>query len=372
MPAADDSPVRCPTCQQPAAIGVAAGLVIWECRRGHRLVTDTAVLAPDCRPNVVGLPGGEEQGRLRSDEDDLYETHRREGGKLMTQNTDSISLAELDEIVDGPSPAPKQSPHEEFDWAPNSPIYFDIETGPESEELLQSLFDYGPESIKSREMLEATFDESTVRYGNTKDEAKRVAKLEEAQKKFDDAKAAAKVSAATDRQETWEKFVEKAPLDPIAGRILTIGYGQNEAVTVDAIGKDRNESQLLKEFWVTYRHAAKYGCTLVGFNIAEFDIPFIIRRSWKYGITTPTDLFYQRRYLSTIFVDLLQVWRAGRYHDYCKLDRVAEYLGTARKTGEGAHFHKLFFGSTEEQDEAVEYARQDIRVTREVALRLLG
>lgn len=119
---------------------------------------------------------------------------------------------------------------------------------------------------------------------------------------------------------------------------------------------------------------------MVGHNIFEFDIPFLIRRSWLLGVEVPDDVMdHTGRYPSKWFIDTANVWRCGsRSAEYIKLDQLAKALGVGGKvvdetTGEamsGKDFARLYFGTSEERGRALDYLAGDVDVTRRVASRL--
>jgi len=67
----------------------------------------------------------------------------------------------------------------------------------------------------------------------------------------------------------------------------------------------------------------------------------------------------------------MREWQFGnRYEGFVKLDQLAAFFGTRRKTGDGADFHKKFFGTPEEREEALAYCRNDVLMTAEVAVKM--
>jgi hypothetical protein len=220
-------------------------------------------------------------------------------------------------------------------------IVFDLETGPLAESELSALL--------------PPFDPAEVKTGNLKDPAKIAEKIAEAE--------------ANHRRD----FIERAALDPLTGRVVAIGV-----MTFDArgeagpafgnggkfyiIGHD-DEARTLFEFWELTRGGQGRMTPLVGFNIFGFDLPFLIRRSWKHRVPVPFGL-RRGRYWSDQLIDLRDTWQLGDRQARGSLDSIAKHLGVGAKNGDGKAFAELW-KSDRKQAEA--YLRNDIELTAKVA-----
>jgi len=251
-------------------------------------------------------------------------------------------------------------------------IIFDIETGPEPESLLAELFEFDETKVKDHHLTGQEFDPKSVRYGNMKDEQKRAEKLEAERKKFEAAKKAVAKSIETERAEAWATFVEKAPLNPLTGRVVAIGYlGSNGQLNL--VNGDGDEPAALRDFWETVAMASRGNHQLIGFNSAGFDLPFLVRRSWRHGVPIPTELVRSPngRYWSPLFTDLLELWSTGD-RKAAKLDTIARFFGVGSKPDgmDGGDFHRLWAGSEEDRQRAANYLENDLRMTQAVAERM--
>lgn len=209
-------------------------------------------------------------------------------------------------------------------------FFFDIETGPLPEGELAALL--------------PPFDPAEVKTGNLKDPEKIAAKLAEAE--------------ASHRRD----FVEKAALDPISGRVVAIGLWPQGTDEFAILG-DEDEAVLLRRFWDTCQGEMGRVHQLVGFNIHTFDLPFLIRRSWKHRVPVPFG--YRRgRYWSEQVVDLRELWQLGDRQAHGSLDAIARHLGVGAKNGDGKDFANLW---QSDRAKAVEYLRNDLALTRRVA-----
>ena len=246
------------------------------------------------------------------------------------------------------------------------PIVWDIETGPQPDDRLRKLHKFNPTSIKGYELIGTEFDESTVAYGNTKDEEKRSAKRDTAYKKFVAARKKAEEELRTGEAKSFEEFRNVAALDARTCQVLAIGYldlDSGQRVMDDGGG---DEQELLEVFWTVFTRCRSRSISMIGFNTSGFDVPICARRGMLHKVDVPPFLT-NNRYIDKTFVDLLETWRCGNYRLWIKLDELAEFFGCTRKNGDGAMFHKLWNGSPEERQQAIDYLSNDLDMTAEVA-----
>lgn len=208
-------------------------------------------------------------------------------------------------------------------------FYFDIETGPLPEsELLAMLPPFDPLEVKT---------------GNLKDPGKIAEKLAEAE-------------AGHKRD-----FIDKAALDALTGRVLAIGLKDFQTGEVEFL-TEQDEEKLLLDFWCrVYGDMGRIN-PMIGFNICLFDLPFLIRRSWKHGVRVPAGI-RKGRYWGDQVIDLRDVWQLGDRMAKGSLDRVARHLGVGAKTGNGKDFADLFATNREA---ALEYLKNDLELTAKV------
>jgi hypothetical protein len=211
----------------------------------------------------------------------------------------------------------------------NSPIIFDIETEPD------------PDGER--------FDPARVNVGVRKDPEKIRAYIEEC-------------------RVTW---LEQAALSATTGKVCLIGF---YSPTSDLVGGEEfelllgQEADMLLTFWSRlseyYRELSPV--EFVGFNVVGFDMPFLIRRSWRLGLSVPAWVF-DGRYIDRAFCDLLAWWRCGNRADSISLDRFARFVGLSGKERTGKDFH-LFL--REEPEAAKDYVRHDLVLCAQIAEKL--
>ena len=125
---------------------------------------------------------------------------------------------------------------------------------------------------------------------------------------------------------------------------------------------------MLREFWDATRGEMGRTNRMVGFNSNSFDLPFLIRRSWKHRVPVPFGI-RRGRYWGDEMIDLRDAWQLGDRLARGSLDVVAKHLGVGAKNGNGADFAKLW---QSDRAKAVDYLRNDLELTARVADALLG
>lgn len=207
-------------------------------------------------------------------------------------------------------------------------LYFDIETGPRPEAELRPMM---PEFSAP---------------SNYKDPAK-IAEV------------------ITEKQNEW---LERAALCATTGVVLAIGTRQGGENRIFATGDERLD---LEAFWKVVTDCARTGTVMVGFNIARFDIPFLMRRSWFLGVQVPAGVIANGRYLNQyVFQDLYEEWQCGDRGETISLKRLSEFLGVGTKDKDGAlSFAEKF---VTDRKAAMAYLENDLVLTEAVAVKLIG
>jgi len=209
-------------------------------------------------------------------------------------------------------------------------IYFDIETGGLPETELVALL--------------PPFDAAEVKTGNIKDPEKVAAKIAEAE--------------AAHRRE----FFDRSALDPLTGRVLAVGlFDQGNGFR--CLGDGLTEAELLARFWAECADETGVFHRLIGFNVFQFDLPFLVRRSWKWGVRLPSGL-RNGRYWHSCILDLRDWWQLGDRQAKGSLDSLARHFGVGKKTGDGKDFAALW---SSDRAAAIAYLRNDVCLTARVA-----
>lgn len=147
-------------------------------------------------------------------------------------------------------------------------------------------------------------------------------------------------------EEKQNKWLDECALSPLTGQILA-------AVWVDMEGKARvidadstSEGAVIEFIFDRFRNAGQGAhYKVAGFNIAEFDIPWLIKRAWACGVEIPTGIFKLSRKwfdLPPWMIDIRHLWGMGESYAKGDLGRIAEFLGVGEKRGTGDNFAKLW------------------------------
>lgn len=243
-------------------------------------------------------------------------------------------------------------------------LIFDIETGPLADDVVAQHFTF--EELPHP----GEFDPASVKYGNTKDEAKRAVKLEECRQAHNLAVANYEHTVAAARDEAWQQFKDNAALSATTGMVLAIGIQRGDKAGIFK----GDEPTILAKFWKKYLECRPQ-TKLVGCNIFEFDLPFLIRRSWILGVDVPRSVceFGKWNNFDPLFVDIRQRWQLGQRNGCpSSLDTMARALCCGHKTDgiNGGDFARLWLGTSEEHQQAVGYLLNDLQLTASVAARL--
>ncbi len=169
--------------------------------------------------------------------------------------------------------------------------------------------------------------------------------------------------AVAEKRATW---LDKAALSAETGRIVAIGY-INDGLFTDSI---TDEATMLRSLWASIQSARAAGHLFIGFNIARFDLPFCIRRSWALNVRVPSGIFKGRYLDDRVFIDLAETWQMGNREEYISLKRLALFLGVGDKNADNSkNFGALLLSN---RAEAIAHLENDLRLTEAVANRLLG
>lgn len=164
-------------------------------------------------------------------------------------------------------------------------------------------------------------------------------------------------------------WLERGALSPMTGRVLAIGLmeaGSDEVL----IHHGDDEAALLKAF---LDDAGDFiGGPLVGWNVKGFDIPFVSRRLWRYGMRPPKWWTTRPGWgKEPMVIDLMEEWKCGDYKaPHTKLDHAAKFLGLDGKTGAHAKdFGKLYI---EDRESALAYLKRDVEIVANIYRRVMA
>lgn len=156
-------------------------------------------------------------------------------------------------------------------------------------------------------------------------------------------------------------------LDPLAGRILCIGYAFDDAPPACLYGDDavRELDRIVHDYRKNNRWSP---VTWIGHNFAGFDLPYLYLHAARLGLARLCRSLpwmpHQRPYL----IDTMYL-AAGPGRERVSLDRIAKFFGLAGKSGmKGSEVYGAWLDGRHEEIAA--YCMHDVELTREVFARL--
>lgn len=245
-------------------------------------------------------------------------------------------------------------------------LSFDIETAPK-EGVLFSRFAPQLELPK----FELFDDMSVKRLVKDTDEeysARIIEKQGEHIRKHDEAVEKAK----TKHTQALADFQDEACLSPHTGRILAIGlYNGTDFKCLEG-----DEAEMLRTFWLQYVACTKRQEQLLGHNIRNFDLPFMVNRSKILSVRVPGSVVVKSgKYWnwSQLFVDTAEEWLLGRYPRDCKwsLDAVCYAFGLEGKQVEGIEGKGWWRHYSANRELALQYLENDCIQSYRLAERLV-
>lgn len=167
-----------------------------------------------------------------------------------------------------------------------------------------------------------------------------------------------KIEAA--KIEKREEWLEKIAISPLTGEVLAIGI-KDDAGFMYLEGE---EVDILREFWTLWKDHKR---TFIGFNTHGFDIPFLLRRSWRWNVD-PGFKVPDRMYNLRNSIDLMAKWSMGDdWADRISLKNLSKFFGLPEKTGHGKDFKDLWHT---DKAAAIAYLQLDVELIELAAARM--
>lgn len=163
--------------------------------------------------------------------------------------------------------------------------------------------------------------------------------------------------------------LSKTSFDGGRGHVCTIAWAKNDGpITVLHANIVQDEEAVIEAFFADLD--PYHSETLVGHNIAGFDIGFLRKRAIALGITMPTPQSMPRDpkpWDKTIF-DTMSAWAGGT--NRISMDELCSVLGIEGKGGfDGSKVAAAWAAG--EHDKIAEYCRDDVYRTREIHKRFI-
>lgn len=174
--------------------------------------------------------------------------------------------------------------------------------------------------------------------------------------------------------ETEEQYLKTA-CDANLGKILCIGYSeQNEFGAIvehgcfgwceETTDFQPDEKMILADFWQYMRGFNCSNDLIIGHNIMDFDLPFILQRSIIHNVR-PTVGFYFGKYREAPIFDTMRVWDSWKWGGSTSLEKLAFALGLENPKVGGISGGNLYEAYQEGRfEEIYRYCMRDVKVTR--------
>jgi predicted PolB exonuclease-like 3'-5' exonuclease len=161
---------------------------------------------------------------------------------------------------------------------------------------------------------------------------------------------------------------------PEYGQILSLSYGffAGDNLVVKSLINDGDEEKLMKEIQRVFDKISELKFAPCGQNIKGFDIPFIVKKLYKYNLRIPTSLqSLGKKPWEVNIVDTTELWK-GMGWDTSSLDEIAHTLNlpSPKEDIDGSQVYEIFW---EEHDlkRIAEYCERDVKVLPGIVKHLL-
>ncbi len=164
--------------------------------------------------------------------------------------------------------------------------------------------------------------------------------------------------------EPEEQYIKRLSLSAVTARVLCIGFALEPPPDAPAEILSGDETAILKQFWALVERSD----LLIGHNVLDFDLKFIVQRSTIHRIKPSRDIPFARFRSAPVF-DTMQEWtRWGR--DGVSLEGLALVLGlpSPKQGMDGSKVYPAFVAG--QLDQIYRYCRGDVETVRRVYRRL--
>jgi len=178
----------------------------------------------------------------------------------------------------------------------------------------------------------------------------------------------------TDPSANIENFyIENAPLLPEFGKIICMSFGVYDTEGVIQIRSviDDDEEKLIQKIKGVFDRVSKTNKRICGFRIKSFDIPWIVRKMYKYNIDIPLSLnFNGLKPWEILVTDIYDIWKNGSNLG-ASLEEVTYALGieNPKSTLDGKKIYDYYW-NRKDKESIMKYCEGDVKGVMDVAKKL--
>jgi len=184
---------------------------------------------------------------------------------------------------------------------------------------------------------------------------------------------------AANKEQAVKDIVSKTSFDGLYGSIACIAWAFDDGpIQVVGVDVSISESQMLHDFYDSVSEYVKVqysGCitstplTVIGHNVAGFDLPFLKHRSIIHGIKPQTDIYraMNAKPWDSCIADTMLMWSPDR-EKRVSMDKLCKAFGITGKDG----FDGSMVADTWPIDpqKVMDYCKDDVERTRHIYKRL--
>ena len=156
-------------------------------------------------------------------------------------------------------------------------------------------------------------------------------------------------------------YLEKVSLFPEFGQIACLHYAiwKDGEIVGKTITGD-NEDLILQQIYALFMKAGANGLVPTGWNIKNFDIPWVVRKLAMHGYQVPTSVStYEKKPWEVNIIDLKEMWKSFSSLDVT-FEEAAYAMGlpSPKDDIDGSQVHSVFW--TSDRDRIYEYCKKDV------------
>lgn len=167
-------------------------------------------------------------------------------------------------------------------------------------------------------------------------------------------------------------YENEISLFPEFGQIACLSYGiwKNGEMQISTIRNEGNETDMMKKIYMLFAKASSNGMVPTGWNIKNFDVPWIIRKMLINGLEVPSVIStYEKKPWEVGVLDLKEVWKSNSSLDV-NFEEAAYSMGipSPKDDIDGSQVHGEFWKGN--LDRIVTYCEKDVKTMILLAAKL--